>query len=103
MSLLCMGAEIGVSIEYDTPIESDYDVFKMTSYYYHCDVEDGFGAQKLDGYEQELGFRPVWINIDEAIRLNKALLSSDKTPEWLRREIFILGYIRQNLISASIT
>jgi len=96
-SVTRVGREIGAVIEYNIPVEDDYDVFKMTSHYYQCDVEDGFGSQKLDGYEQELGLKPVWIDIDTAIHLNKALLHSDQTPEWLQREIFILEYIRQNL------
>ena len=98
MSVMHIGSEIGAVIEYDIPTEKDYDVFKMTSHYYECDVEDDFGTQTLDEYEQDLGFKPVWINIDKAIYLNKALLHSDKVPEWLRREIFALEYIRQNLL-----
>jgi len=96
-----MGREIGAVIEYNIPMENDYDVFKMTSHYYQCDVEDGFGAQKLDGYEKDLGFKPVWIDIENAIQLNKALLHSDHPPEWLRREIFLLEYIQQNLLNQS--
>ena len=101
MSVLYVGAEVGAIVEYNLPMELDYDVFKMTSYYYRCVVKDGVGAQTLDNYEQELGFQPVWIDIDEAIRQNKELLPSAKTPEWLRREIFILEYIRGHLIPAT--
>lgn len=97
--LIEFGQSIGSVVEYDHPEESDYDVFKMTSYYYLCRVGDGFGAQKLDGYERDLGFTPTWIDIDESILANKMLLDSDKTPEWLRREIFVLEYIRQNFLN----
>ena len=98
-SILNVGSEIGAVIEYNIPLESDYDVFKMTSFYYRCNVMDGFGEQKLDGYEQDLGFEPKWIDIDEAIGVNKSLLRSDKHIEWLRREIFVLEYIRKNIIT----
>jgi 8-oxo-dGTP pyrophosphatase MutT (NUDIX family) len=98
ISVVQIGSEMGAVIEYDLPLETDYDLFKMTSHYYLCEVEGKFGAQKLDGYEQELGFQPVWIDIDEAIRLNKALLHSNEPPRWLRREIFVLEYMRQNLL-----
>jgi 8-oxo-dGTP pyrophosphatase MutT (NUDIX family) len=96
-SITSIGREIGAVIEYSIAMENKFDVFKMTSYYYLCDVEDGLGTQKLDDYEQELGFKPVWIDIDQAILLNNALLGSEKSPEWLRREIFVLQYIRQNI------
>jgi hypothetical protein len=57
-------------------------------------VDDDFGAQKLDGYEKDLGFKPVWVDIDEAISMNQSLLNSDKIPEWLKRELFVLDYIQ---------
>jgi 8-oxo-dGTP pyrophosphatase MutT (NUDIX family) len=100
-SLTRIGRKIGEVIEYNLPMENDYDVFKMTSHYYECEVSDNFGLQKLDEYEKDLGFKPTWIDIDNAIQLNKALLHSDKAPEWLRREIFVLEYIRQNLLNQS--
>lgn len=97
-SLFNIGSGIGAVIEYNFPMESDYDVFKMTSYYYQCDVIDGFGAQKLDGYERDLGFKPIWIDIDKAIHVNKTLLSSDKQIDWLKREIFVLEYIQKFIV-----
>ena len=95
MSLANVGVEIGIVIEYDVPLEAQYEVFKMRSYYYRCRIQSGIGAQKLDAYEQELGFRPVWIDIEDAIQCNRALLGLKQTPEWLRREIFMLEYIQE--------
>lgn len=96
--LVEFGPSIGSVIEYNFAKENDFDVFKMTSHYYLCQVGDGFGAQKLDEYERNLGFKPVWINIDESILANRLLLNSEKFPEWLKREIFVLEYIRRNLL-----
>ena len=103
MSVLRIGSEIGAVIEYDIPMERDYDTFKMTSHYYRCEVEDGFAPQKLDQYEQELGFKPVWIDIGNAIQHNRTLLHSCKIPEWLSREIFVLEYIQQKLLATPTT
>jgi 8-oxo-dGTP pyrophosphatase MutT (NUDIX family) len=97
VTLTHLGGEIGAVIEYNFPIEPEYDVFKMTSHYYRCDVEDGFGAQRLDDYEQDLGFKPVWVNIDEAISTNQSLLISDKIPECLKRELVVLQYIQRSI------
>ena len=97
-SLLGIGNEIGAVIEYDLPVEKEYDAFKMTSYYYQCDVSDEFGPQNLEGYEEELGFKPVWIAIGKAIAQNKSLLEMSIPPMWLKREIFVLEYIQQNLL-----
>jgi 8-oxo-dGTP diphosphatase len=93
--LVEFGQCIGSVVEYDYPKELDYDVFKMTSYYYSCQVEDGFGAQELDEYEEDLGFEPVWIDINETISENRSLLNSNKTPDWSKREIHVLEYIKR--------
>jgi 8-oxo-dGTP pyrophosphatase MutT (NUDIX family) len=96
-SLLSVDGEIGAIIEYKSPIEKDFDVFKMTSHYYLCRIEDGnFGAQKLDDYEAERGFQPMWIDIDQVIEANQLLMNS--SVDWLRREIFALEYLKQNML-----
>jgi hypothetical protein len=51
--------------------------------------------QALDEYEKDLGFKPVWVEIDFAISANRLLLNLETPPAWLRREIFILEYIRR--------
>jgi 8-oxo-dGTP pyrophosphatase MutT (NUDIX family) len=94
VSLLSVDGELGVVIEYNIPKEAEFDVFKMTSHYYFCQAGDGFGTQKLDEYEKNLGFKPVWVDIDHALSTNRSLLNSDKIPEWLRREIFVLEYLK---------
>ena len=96
-SLLGVDGELGAIIEYNFAKEKEYDVFKMTSYYYFCQIGEEFGLQKLDEYEKDLGFQPLWINIDEAILLNQALLETDEIPQWLRREIFILEYLKHSM------
>ncbi len=95
--LVEFGKHIGSIIEYNHAKESEYAVFKMTSHYYLCQAGDDFGVQKLDEYEKDLGFKPVWINIDNAISENRSLLNSDKSPDWLKREVFMLEYIKNKL------
>ena len=53
--------------------KSDRDedtIFEQENYYYLCDVEDTAGSQNLDDYEKEAGFMLVYVDIDEAIRVN---------------------------------
>ena len=88
------GSELGAIVEYNFAKEDDFNVFKMTSHYYSCQVEDGFGAQKLDRYEKDLGFKPMWIDIDDAFSANRLLLHLDTPPDWLKREVFVLEHIR---------
>jgi 8-oxo-dGTP pyrophosphatase MutT (NUDIX family) len=98
MTVAHIGAEIGVVIEYDLPSEADYDVFKMTAHFYHCDVQDGSMPQKLEDYEQELGCTPVWVDVDHALQVNRSLLQSDKAPKWLQKNVFVLEYVQHNIL-----
>lgn len=91
----------GKVIEYNIPIEEEYDVFEMTSYYYICKVEENFCEQNLDQYEEDLGFEPVWIDIDMAIRNNKSIMNSNsyQVPRWTPRDTFILEEVKKYVLN----
>jgi len=89
-TLLRAQGELGAVIEYDFPVEENFDVFKMTSHYYFCEVAEELGSQALDEYEKDLGFTPVWVGVEEALAANRALLGQSRPPVWLRREILAL-------------
>ncbi len=95
MTVLHVREEICRIVEYDRPMEQDFDVFKMTSHYYSCEVQDGFGLQKLETYELNLGYEPVWMALDQAIHANRSLLTDSHPPKWLQREILVLEYIKE--------
>lgn len=94
-TVLSINDELGKTIELDIPNEKDYDVFKMVSYYYICDVAPSFGQQSLDQYEKDLGFTPLWVDIDKAIKTNQMLIDSNNCPRWTPRETFVLKYIKE--------
>ncbi len=85
-------SEFGKTIEYDIPVEKEYDVFQMISYYYICEVDSVLEEQALDEYERDLGFKPVWTDIESAIKANKTIIEtkSHNAPRWTRRELFVL-------------
>lgn len=87
--------EIGKMIEFDRPLKEQYSVFKMISIYYLCEVDPIFGKQTLDSYEKNLGFTPVWVDIDEAIVVNKELIDSNRFPRWTPRELYVLEYLKR--------
>lgn len=90
-------AEFGKVEEYDLAQEDEFDLFRMNSYYYLCEVEDGFGAQKLDDYELDYGFTPEWVTVEHAIAVNRALLENPppNIQRWVKRELFVLETIKQ--------
>ena len=52
-------------------------IFKMISYYYIAEVTDIIREQKLDAYEAKLEFKPVWVDIKEAIENNTKIINSN--------------------------
>jgi 8-oxo-dGTP diphosphatase len=89
----------GKVLEFDIPIEKEFDSFCMTSYYYCCKVDPQLGDQHLDCYEAGLGFTPIWVDVDEAITTNRGLLSSGRKVErWVKRETLVLEIVRDELL-----
>ena len=72
----------------------------MISYYYVCEVTNEIKEQKLDAYEAELEFKPVWISVKEAIDNNKRIIeSNDKNKaNWIERETYVLKKIYYNMM-----
>ena len=68
--------------------------FRMESAYYPCDVGDEVRSQRLDAYEHELGFEPVWVGIDEAIEANGRVLADGTAQSWVNRETAVLRALR---------
>ena len=91
-----VGDGFGKLVEYDQPAFPGYDVFQMTSYYYLCEVNEDRQPQRLDAYEADLLFEPVWVDVADAVRVNQAVLDSTgrATPSWTNRETFVLQQIR---------
>ena len=100
MNLTRIFEGIGHIVEYAIPMKTGFDVFRMTSSYYLCEVDSKVEKQRLDLYEEELGFQPVWIHIDAAIQNNKTVLGSKtkRPPEWTAREVFMLEYLRTHFL-----
>ncbi len=96
--------EIGKVIEYNKPVEKEYDLFKMTSYYYLCRIKEDYCELNLDQYEKDLGFKPVWIQIEEAIQRNKLIITSNdrEAPRWTGRDTFVLEYVLDKLKKSNI-
>ncbi len=99
-SVTRVDAYLGKVIEYDLPYENGYDLFCMTSHYYLCRISARHKPLALDAYEQRLGFQPVWVSAEDALRANRVVLNSpfSNIPKWTARETRVLEYIRDNLL-----
>ncbi|MBT7073420.1 MAG: NUDIX domain-containing protein [Anaerolineae bacterium] len=91
--------ELGKTQEYAiNQKEEDYETFKMTSYYYFCEIKGKLGAQNLDDYEEKLGYKPEWVDIDIAIEKNKQIeVNSNSFSTWRNRETFVLEELKKKM------
>ena len=87
-----IGDPYAIVTEFDTPLDENFDLFKMKSTYYPCRVSDTFHQLQLDDYEEALKFKPVWVTIAEAVLNNQIVLNrKDKpAPRWTQRDLYIL-------------
>ena len=65
----------------------------MDSHYYFCQVEDQAAPLRLDQYEAEEHFQPVWATLEEALAANRAIPGA--TP-WVDREILVMEALLQD-------
>jgi 8-oxo-dGTP pyrophosphatase MutT (NUDIX family) len=70
--------------------------FRTESVYHPCDVADEVHAQRLDAYEHELAFEPVWVGIDAAIAANEQVLADGTAQTWVARETAVLRALHQH-------
>jgi 8-oxo-dGTP diphosphatase len=76
--------------------------FLMVSHYYVCEIDnDTIHEQRLDDYEADLAFSPVWIPLATAIAANKARLREPDPPRWTPRETWFLEQLWKRRILGS--
>jgi len=86
--------ELGKTLEYANAFDQAFDTYKQVSYYYFCEIDGEMGDLNLEDYEEELGFQPVWLDIETALGTNKRIhAEASPNPRWVRREIFILSLL----------
>ena len=95
-----IGKQIGIVTEKSKDKYVHNRIFKMISYYYIAEVTDEVKEQKLDAYEAKLEFKPVWIDVKEAIDNNKKIIeANDETKaNWIVRETYVLEEIYNNFM-----
>jgi 8-oxo-dGTP pyrophosphatase MutT (NUDIX family) len=90
--------KIGVIIERNLDEYEEDSIFEMISYYYVCNVSDKQTHQRLDDYEAELDFCPIWINLDDAILQNEDAIKQENKNHWIYRETYVLKKLKDNIL-----
>jgi len=89
----------GSTLEYAKDFEGLYDVFRQESTFYFCEIEPEQYPLHLDDYEQEYGYEPQFIAIEDAIENNEAVPSDDMIP-WKERDTMILKLLKESKTDA---
>lgn len=89
--------KIGFFVERNLDQYEKNSIFEMISTYYLCEVDNDKTAQELDAYEIELGFNPVWVDINKAIHVNEEIIKNDSLDKnnWIYRETKVLKIINE--------
>lgn len=84
----------GIYDEYRPWYKPDFDIQHMISYCFTCDVDLKLGTTFHEDYEKSNGMRPLWIDINQAIKHNEqVILASNKKGLSIERETFLLKLI----------
>lgn len=79
--------------------KSDYTphtIFEQENFYYYCKVREQMTEQELDQYEAEAGFVLKFVDLDEAISVNRAYKSDNYFDEiMIQRETKVLQMIKE--------
>lgn len=88
----------GVYEEYRPWYKPEFDVQHIISYCFTCMVDQNLGETSYEDYEIKNGMKPLWVDINEAIKFNKhTILNSEKKGMSIERETFLLELIKQEL------
>lgn len=74
------------------------DILEMESTYFLCEAEGSGGEQSLDIGEAEDGLRPVWMDLQEALAVNRRLLVNAgwKATPRVMREILVMEQLLED-------
>ena len=93
-----MGKRVGMITQRNPNQFDTSGIFEMTSYYYFCDVKNVKTKQHLDKYEEEQEFTPIWIELDEVLAKNEAILTQkgSQINPWVYRETLALRKLKEH-------
>lgn len=81
--------------------EDKYDpdsIYTQKSYYYLCEVHNIKLETNLSASETYYQMKAVWVDIDEAIKINE-IKQNIKSNPWTERELYMLRYIKKNVLN----
>lgn len=93
----CVKEKVGLVVERRKDQFEEDAIFEMESHYYIGELTGEVVEQTLDVYEEELEFKPKWIEIKDAIKTNQLVVNNSDRNPWVDRELFVLNQLSSNL------
>jgi ADP-ribose pyrophosphatase YjhB (NUDIX family) len=88
--------DFGVAIQKQNSNLEDGIFYQKSHYYFVDDFDDNsFCESNLDDYEVDLGMKPKWIDIDEAIINNEEIMLDANRNPWVDRDTLILHLVKE--------
>lgn len=86
---------LGFIEEFRPHWKPEYDLMHMTSHFFICNAAAELADARMEHYEVANGMRPVWVDVEEALRHNQAVMErQEKTMgQSIQRETFMLELI----------
>jgi len=92
--------EFGLYEEFRPWYKDDFDIMKMQSYCFSCEIDEQLGDTNFEDYEIKNGMKVVWLPIKDAIAHNEITIAqSDKKGMSVERELFLLKLIQKELLA----
>ena len=99
--------EVGLTVKPETIKEFGYvhriqrgkhePVFVQDNFYYWCDVENSQELPQYSNAEMREEFVPVFVDLDEAIRVNEEFVKENSLNSMIERELRVLKMVQEKL------
>ncbi len=87
---------LGVALQKQDSIFNEGIFYQISKYYMVSDFdENAFAIENLDDYEVDLGVKPKWVRITDALKHNQEIMKDENRNPWVDRDTLILKYISE--------
>jgi len=85
--------ELGSVLRVQRSLVNANEIFEQENFYYICSTDEAVGAQSLDEYESEEGFRLEYVDPHKAIEINRTHDHNGYDAMLIEREALVLEYL----------
>lgn len=97
---ICNIKAFGLYEEYRPWDRDGYNVLRMLSYCFTCDIDSELGKTQFEAHEINNGMTPMWVDIDDAIAHNlETIATSTKKGLSIEREVYLLECAKRELVA----